>query len=459
MPFDSLRAYLDVLEELGELRRITAEVDPVHELGAIAYCSLLEQGPSLLFENVKGYGTPLVTNVLGTDGRVALAFGVENRMHAMFEAILAGMDQPVPPREVATGPCKEVIQRGAEADVTLFPTPVWHERDAGPYFGTFHGCVTADRDSGDLNLGMYRLMVRDRQTLSTSMHGDGLRHYRKWEQAGEPMPMAVVVGMEPLLCVASGSAISAGGARHAEYAVVGGWRHRPVELVRCETSDLLVPAEAEIVVEGTVTPSVRLSDGPHGESHGFYGVDPQGLEFRVTCVTHRANPIHQGLICGQIQDGGKRITRSAVLWGQLKRMGLPGLVDLRFPDPGCGLEICVVAADVAVPGQAHRIIDAVWAASAIAPAWTIVVDPDAQPDDWNDIWWRLYTMVLPHRDVWISPNRLTGAHQPLAQHGFVSRIGIDATSRFKDVAFPERNAVSPELMARVRARWAELGLA
>lgn len=453
-----LREYLAQLEQLGELHRVTAEVDPVHELGAIAYESLRDRGPALLFENVKGYDTPLVTNVLSTDAKVAAAFGVAPRIRTMFEAVLQGMSAPIAPVEVPTGPCKEVIRRGQDADLCVFPTPVWHEKDAGPYFGTFNGCVTADRDSGDLNMGMYRLMTLGPRSMTMSMHRDGLAHFRKWEAAGEPMPMAVVVGMDPLLSIAAMSPISPGLAPNAEFAVAGAWQGRPVELTRCETMDLLVPASAEIVVEGEVTTGIRVADGPHGESHGFYGTDPDGFEFKVTCITHRARPIHQGLICNFLEDGGKRITRSAVLWGQLRRVGLPGIVDVRYPDPGCGREICLVAADTTVPGQAHNIIQSVWAVSGLGAAWTIVVDADADLDDWNDIWWRLYTMVLPHRDVWITPNRMAGAHQPQARYGFVSRIGIDATSRFKDVEFPEKNAVSPELVARVRARWPELGL-
>jgi 4-hydroxy-3-polyprenylbenzoate decarboxylase len=210
------------------------------------------------------------------------------------------------------------------------------------------------------------------------------------------------------------------------------------------TLDILVPAQAEIVLEGEVLPKVRVDEGPHGESHGFYGGEKAGLVFEVKCVTHRKNPIHQGLICNFMEDGGKRITRSAVLWGKLKSLGTPGVVDVRFPDPGCGREICVVAADVKEPGQVMQIIETVWGVNAMGPNWIIVVDADANLDDWNDIWWRMYSRTEPHRDVWITPPRQHGGHQPLVKHGFTSRIAIDATSKFR-VEFPEVNTVSKEL--------------
>jgi 4-hydroxy-3-polyprenylbenzoate decarboxylase len=221
---------------------------------------------------------------------------------------------------------------------------------------------------------------------------------------------------------------------------------------------MLAPAHAEIVIEGEIPPKVRVIDGPHGESHGFYGTEDHGLQVNVKCITYRKNPIHQGLICNYMEDGGKRITRSAVLYGKLKSLGTPGVVDVRFPDPGCGREICVVAADVTEPGQVAQIIETVWGVNAMGPNWLIVVDGDADPDDWNDIWWRLYSMTLPHRDVWITPPRQRGGHQPMSKHGFTSRIAIDATSKFKDVEFPTKNAVSKELAGKVMNRWSELGL-
>src|SRR5258708_393291 len=148
MAFDSLRDFLSSLEKLGELKRIKAEVDPVHELGAIAYHSLLKKGPALMFENIKGHKTPLVTNILSSDKKMAIAFGIEGDMKSMFEKFLSGFKNPTAPVEVKGGPCKEEIQKDGQVDLYKFPTPVWHERDVGPYLGTFHGCVTKDRATG-----------------------------------------------------------------------------------------------------------------------------------------------------------------------------------------------------------------------------------------------------------------------------------------------------------------------
>ena len=163
MAFDSLRDFLGSLERMGELKHIKAEVEPVHELGAIAYHSLLKKGPALLFENVKGHKTPIVTNVLSTDKKMAVALGMEGDMRAMFEKFLSGFKNPIVPVEVKGGPCKEEIYKDDAVDITKFPTPVWHEKDAGPYLGTFHGCITKDRATGDQNMGMYRLLVKDKK--------------------------------------------------------------------------------------------------------------------------------------------------------------------------------------------------------------------------------------------------------------------------------------------------------
>ena len=331
MPFDSLREYLSSLEELGELKRIKAQVDLVHELGAITHLSLLKKGPALFFENIKGHRTPLVTNALSTDRKVAVAFGIEGDMKAMFEKFLSGFKNPLAPTEVKGGPCKEEIFKGDLVDLYKFPTPVWHEKDAGPYLGTFHGCITKDRATGDQNMGMYRLIIKDKNTLWMSMHRDGLEHFRQYESTDEPMPMAVAIGMEPLLCIAAMSPISSGLARHHEFAFVGGLRGKPVEVTKCETIDMLVPAHAEIILEGEVLPKARVTEGPHGESHGFYGTEKEGLVFQVNCITHRKNPIHQGLICNYMEDGGKRITRSAVLWENSSLWGRRASWTCAFP--------------------------------------------------------------------------------------------------------------------------------
>ncbi len=458
MPFDSIREYVSSLERIGELKRIKAPVDPVHELGAISYVSLLRKEPALMFENVKGYKTPVLTNALSTDKKMAVALGVEGDIKAVFERFLSGFNETVQPVEVNGGPCKEIVHKGDDVNLEEFPTPVWHEKDIGPYIGTFHGCISKDYDTGDLNMGMYRLLIKDKNTLYMSMHRDGMKHMRGWEAHKQNMPMAISIGMEPLLCIASMNPISSGLAKHAEFAFTGGLRQKPVELTKCETIDMLVPAHSEIVIEGEVQAGVRVTEGPHGESHGFYGTEEDGVVIKVKCITHRKDPIAQGLICNYMEDGGKRITRSAVLWGKLKSLGTPGVMDVRFPDPGCGREICIVAADVTEPGHANQIIDTVWGVSTIIPNWVIVVDADADLDDWNDIWWRLYTMVLPHRDIWITPPRQKGGHQPMVKQGFTSRIGIDATSKFKEVEFPEKNMVSRELTQKVLKRWKELGL-
>jgi 4-hydroxy-3-polyprenylbenzoate decarboxylase len=215
--YKDMREYLDLLEEAGLLHRITAEVDPELELGAVTARSLERKGPALMFENVKGYkGMPLITNMISTTEQLAIAFNAEPDEEVIHKRVVEGLNYRIPSEVAETGPCKEVILTGDDVDINIIPTPKWHEHDGGRYLGTTAGLVSRDPVTGDLNMGAYRVMIKDKNTLSWS---GGLRgrnassgpgggdHILENEAAGKPTRVAIVMGMDPLLTLANGSPV------------------------------------------------------------------------------------------------------------------------------------------------------------------------------------------------------------------------------------------------------------
>lgn len=485
-PYKDLRGYLALLERAGLLKRVKAQVDLQYEVGAICARSLDRKGPGILFENIKGYERiPLVTNILSTVEQVAVAFGTEPDDRNVCEAIERGMANPIPPRVVEAGPCQEEVHTGEEVNVQEFPTPWWHESDGGQYVGTTAGVITADPETGYINMGLYRVMIKDKNTLTVNMKGShpigevattwqgrhgGHIHVLKNEARGKATPVAIAIGMDPLLTYVGAQGVPSDEFKHAEYAVAGAWRGEPVELVPCRTSDLLVPAWAEVILEGEVLANERASEGPHGESQGFYNSVERAFSIKVKCITHRKNPIIYGLICRPQEDYPKFLF-SGVLGEKLK--GVDIIKEVYVPEAiggGLGL-MAIVAAKVESPDDVEKVVAAVHNAPGESlrkkPRWLIIVDDDCDVKDWNDVMWRVALAVMPDRDVRIGPRTDPIFHEPLAgMHNYVgSSIVVDATFRSKksivdgkEVRFPRVNRVSKELRSKIESRWKEYGL-
>ncbi len=297
MGFMDVREWLGVLEKAGELRRIGAEVDWDRELGAVARRVLEKKGPALLFENIKGYRTGRCTKVftggLGSRARLAIALGfppdVSNA--ELVPYVMKKNQERRPPVLVKTGPVKDRILRGAAIDQTEFPVPRWHFLEGGRYIHTFSAVVTRDPDTRVMNVGVYRGMIGQKDTTPMLLIKGGQhwgQHFLKYTARGEPMPVACVIGWDPIMPFLAGSPIPAG---VCEWDVMGAYRDEPVELVRCETVDLEVPAGAEIVLEGFISddPSTWESEGPFGEYTGYVSDVPTPRPtMRLTCITHRS---------------------------------------------------------------------------------------------------------------------------------------------------------------------------
>lgn len=465
--YTDIRSYLAALEEHGLLKHITAEVDLKHEIGAIAARSLEQGGPALVFDNIKGYpGMPLVVNLVSSNKQLGLAFGTSSDEAAIYQKLVQGMQNRIPSRIVQTGPVKEEIYRDDEVDLYKLPTPWWHEHDGGQFIATTAGLITRDPKTGNLNMGSYRAMIKDRNTVSWAGgtrrpgSGSGGDVILENEAEGKPTPVAIVLGMDPYLSLATGSPVPPDEEGQTEYEAAGAWRGEATELVKCETNDLLVPANAEIVLEGYAVPGERTWEGPHGESTGFYGENKQAFVVKITCVTHRRNPVSYGLICQLVEDYPRQLFRSGSFLTRLvKESGLTNIREAYFPEVG-RMGMMIISADVQSKDDPKRIMDAVW--SLDRWRWVIVVDEDCDVRDWNDVMWRVVSAADPDKDQVVfgrqHPPHATRRTDEQDYDPPLRGMGIDATMKFKDAYFPRVNKVSRDLMNKVAARWSELGL-
>ncbi len=469
--YKDLREYLKLLESAGLLHRIKAEVDLHDEIGAITARSLERGGPALFFENIKGYpGKPLVSNIISSTKQLAITFNTEADEEMIHQRVVDGMNQRIASVVGSTGPCKEVIVKGDDIDIYMIPTPHWHEYDGGQYLGTTAGIVTRDPVTGFLNMGSYRAMIKDKQTLSMA---GGLRgrdsntgpgggdHILDYEKEGYAAPIAIVMGMDPLLTLASGSPVrpSADGVEGSmEYEAAAGWRGAPTEVVRCETSDLLVPAHAEMIIEGEVIPHARTEEGPHGESTGFYGENKSAFVIKIKCITHRRNPITYGLICQRVEDYPRQLLRSGSIQARvIQKSQMTNIKEVYFPEVGRH-GMLIVSAEIRDKEDPKRIMEAIWDTEAWR--WVIVVDEDCNVRDWEEVMWRVVSAVEPEKDVIMGkvfpPTRRSGAEVDFDPPS--RGMGIDATMKFKETKFPPVNKVRVELMDKAAARWKEFGL-
>jgi phenylphosphate carboxylase alpha subunit len=479
MAFQDLRAFLDLLEAEGELARVKATVDWDLELGAVSRRALDQRGPALLFESIKGYepGTGRVlANIFGrtksaSHGRFALAMGLPKQTPVMelIAEFARRSSRRIPPRVVKTGPCKENILKGAEVDLLRFPVPMIHGGDGGRYIGTWHVDVTKDPDSGLVNWGMYRHVVQGRSQLgwwvAPAQHA-AAHFYQKHEPRGERMPIAIAIGTEPMASSIAGSPVPAG---VSEPDVTGGIRGEAVDLVRCETIDLHVPATAEIVLEGEVVPGKRVEEGPFGEFTGYMASDraPRPV-IEVKCITHRTNPILTISNIGKPWDEESVLGSAGwtALLGETLRAQGHQFKNIYVPPP---LQAVVVSVKPPYPGYLHTLASAIWSTKlGIYRPYIFFVGEDVDVTDMEDVFWCLTTRLHPIRGIhpqpdtpalalwpWLSPEerRLRRGAKVYFDATFPPEWGKDAPSviDFKQ-GWPEA------VQRLVLDRWSEYGI-
>lgn len=475
MPYTDLRGFISTLDKSKELARIKTEVDWKYELGGVVRKSFDMGGPALLFENVKDYSTSVFVGGVQTYPRLAMALDLppETGLQELINVFRQRIRKPVEPRVVATGPCKENIMKGDSVDLFHFPVPWWQKHDGGRYMGTWHGTVTRDPETGWLNYGMYRMMIHDKKNLGILLAYDqhiGI-HYSKYKKLNKPMPAAVIMGMDPVIPISSCTPFAAG---VNEYHMAGALRQAPVELVKCETVDLEVPATAEIVVEGEISLTERRMEGTFGEWMGHYGGRPRPRPvMNVKCITFRNNPIYCGTLEGKPVNEDHVVTSvslSALTHNMLDHMGFQGIRGVHFPAWGGGWAMAVVSVKQAYQAHSRQVAHAVLGSKmANFTKNVIIVDDDIDPFNLGEIWWALMSRLQASRGVTIMPRgkaAILDPSSPRDMRGFADTFLIEAVKPYEWLPNPDWNNEryplvaypAPETMELVEKRWKEYGI-
>ncbi len=487
MQYTDLRDFLRHLEAQGELKRITAPVSPKLEMTEICDRVLRAQGPALLFENPVGYTMPVLGNLFGTTRRVALGMG-QDSVESLREVgkVLAFLKEPEPPksirdawdklplfrqalnltpREVARAPCQENVLKGSEVDLEKLPIQTCWPGDAGPLI-TWPLVITRGPHKERQNLGIYRqqLIGKNRLIMRWLSHRGGALDFREWclKNPGQNFPVAVALGADPATIL---GAVTPVPDTLSEYGFAGLLRGSRTEVVKCLTSDLQVPASAEIVLEGYIAPNDMADEGPFGDHTGYYNEIEKFPVFTVTCITHRNNPIYHSTYTGRPPD------EPAILGVALNEVFVPILqkqfpeiTDFYLPPEGCSYRMAVVTMKKQYPGHAKRVMFGVWSflRQFMYTKFVIVTDDDVNARDWKDVIWAMTTRMDPARDTVIienTPIDYLDFASPVS--GLGSKIGFDATHKWPGETtrtWGAPIAMDAAVKQRIDALWAELGL-
>jgi len=483
-----LRSWIEKLEADGELKRITVKVDCDGEIQEIGRRMLVlggmkaTGGPALLFENIEGHEhtwcKKLFVGSGNNAGRFALMLGLPKTtpLPAIVQRLRETLRNPIEPVHVETGPVKQNIISGKDVDLHEIPVPLWHPLDGGRYINTFVGIVTKDPESGEYNVGCYRGMIADKNHIIVYMvpaQHWGI-HYEKYQALQKPMPVACIYGWDPSLMFAASSHLTT----TSEYEWMGSIMQEPVPLIKCETSDLEVPASAEIVVEGTISPDPATYDteGPFKDGSGTYGEAKKKPVIEVTCITYRNNPIFTGTVTGITPVPEEQLIIAMVgtvpiLLNAMQDAGVPGVLDLTLAPFFC------VKIHKVFQGQAKQVAAALFGHKALAFPFKILVVVEDGVDINNpvEVLQAINKNVDPARDIHIFPMERAIVDQSLSREaldeneygmGLGNKLLIDATVNW--IAHPKRaewgmkrvplqEPPPPEMVDKVDERWQEYG--
>ena len=525
MPYNDLRDWIAALDRAGELRKIRTEVDPLLEIAEIAdrvSKSRSDQygpgGPALLFQNIQGHpNSQLLINQFGSERRMRLALDVDS-LDEIADRIRAFMDVKSPqgfldkvkmlpmlaemgkffPKTVTTAACKEVIRRD-QFSLLDFPILQCWPKDAGRFI-TLPCVITRDPKTGKRNVGMYRMQVYDART--TGMHWQrqkvAAEHYRESlraaaTSAGAPplpgsgkgnsaavdimartsggsilpegplptgkMEVAVAIGTDPALTFC---AIVPAPPDVEEFLIAGFLRQKPVELVKCETVDLEVPADAEIILEGYVNLDELRTEGPFGDHTGFYSLDDLYPVFHVTCITHRKDPIYATTIVGKppMEDGwmGKAVER---IFLPLMKLTIPELVDINLPLEGVFHNLMIVSIRKSYPGQARKVMNAIWSlGQAMFTKCILVVDEDVNVQDLGEVTLKVLNNIDPERDIQFTLGPIDSLDHASRLPNYGSKMGVDATRKWSTEGFarpwPDEITMDTKTKSLVDSKWKAL---
>jgi 4-hydroxy-3-polyprenylbenzoate decarboxylase len=476
-PPRDLRSWIALLEREGELVRVAAEVDPDLEITEIVDRTVRAGGPALLFERPKGSHHPLLINQFGTERRMALGFGVE-RLDELGERVSDVLELQPPqglmdkvrslqklksiadsrPKTVRSGPVHEVVLTGDDVDLGRLPVMRCWPGDPAPFI-TLPAVITRDPRTGQRNVGMYRMQVRDARStfMHWQIHKDGRADYLFSEGR---MEVAVALGLDPITAYSASAPLP----KHIDELMLAGFfRGDPVELVKGRTVDLEVPAAAEIVLEGYVEKGDVGIEGPFGDHTGYYTAPEEFPVFHVTAITMRRDAIYPSIVVGKppaedawLGKATERIFLPAV------RMTVPEIVDYDLPVAGAFHNCVIVSIRKAFPGHARKVMSAIWGLGMLSLSKAVVVvDEHVDVHDYEQVFFRACANVDPGRDVILSEGPLDQLDHAAAMYCYGGKLGIDATHKWESEGarpWPERIEMSAEVRDLVDGRWSEYGI-
>ena len=485
MAFRDLREFIAELERRGLLRRIQTEVDAELEITEITDRVSKAEGAknvALLFENVKGYSTPVLMNAFGSMERMAIAFGVE-KVDDVAEEIRELLRLPyislshkmdvlsiLPlakrainfPKNVKNAPCQEVIERDHPSLDDIPILKCWPQ-DGGQFI-TLPLVFTKNPATGKRNVGMYRLQKYDAQTtgMHWHIHKNGAENYRDAKEKGlTRLEAAVAIGTDPVLTYAATAPLP----RDIDEMVFAGFlRHKSVELTKCVTVDLEVPAMSEFVLEGYVDVDEKRREGPFGDHTGYYSLADDYPVFHITCITHRKNPIYPATVVGKppMEDCYIAKATERIFLPILQQM-IPEIVDINLPLTGVFHNCAMVSIKKSYPQQAKKVMQAIWGMGQMMfTKMIIVVDAHVDVQDEKEVWWRVFNNIDARQDLVLvdGPLDVLDHSSPMAKWG--TKLGIDATKSWPEEGhtreWPDEITMTEEIKRRVDAKWKELGL-
>jgi 4-hydroxy-3-polyprenylbenzoate decarboxylase len=481
-----LRDFIALLEQRGELVRISQEVDPYLEMTEISDRTLRAKGPALLFENPKGHNVPVLCNLFGTPERVALGMGQEN-VSALSDIgeLLAFLKEPEPPKGlldlwekrhdfkqvlnmpvkvIKKAPCQQIVLEGDEVDLDKLPIQTCWPGDAAPLI-TWALAITRGPEKERQNLGIYRMqkIAKNKLIMRWLAHRGGALDYRDFRKKnpGKPYPVAIALGADPATTL---GAVTPVPDTLSEYAFAGLLRGEKTQVVKCLGSDLQVPASAEYILEGFLHGD-EADEGPFGDHTGYYNEVESFPIFTIDRITHRENPIYHSTYTGRPPDEPAilGVALNEVFVPILKKQ-FPEIVDFYLPPEGCSYRMAVVSMKKQYPGHAKRVMMGVWSflRQFMYTKFVIVTDDDIDVRNWEDIIWAMTTRMDPVRDtVMIENTPIDYLDFASPMSGLGSKMGMDATNKMPgetDREWGEPIAMDDKVKQRVDDLWNELGI-
>lgn len=485
MAYNDLREFIAALESRGWLKRISQPVECELEITEITDRVSKMQGAknvALLFENVTGYDMPVLMNAFGSMDRMALALGVEHIddiareirqiLKLPYISLQNKMDlvRIIPaakrainfPKYVKHAPCKEVIIKD-QPSLAKFPVLKCWPGDAGRFI-TLPLVFTKNPLTGKRNVGMYRLQVFDNQTtgMHWHIHKNGAENYRAHRELGKDrIEVAVAIGGDPAITYAATAPLP----RDIDEMVFAGFlRKKAVEMVKCETVDIEVPAGAEIVLEGFVKMDELRVEGPFGDHTGYYSLADNYPVFHITCITHRRNPVYPATIVGKPPMEDCYLAKATErIFLPVLQLQLPEIVDINLPLEGVFHNCAVVAIKKSYPQQAKKVMHAIWGMGQMMfTKMIIVVDEHVNVQDMNEVWWRVFNNIDARRDITMVDGPLDVLDHSSPMPNWGTKVGIDATKTWREEGqvreWPDEIIMSAAIKQMVDAKWKELGL-